>query len=70
MKSVTVGTCQVEITTKTDRNGMSVHVVEGRQYKLESVAILAALTVAKRHHQTAERLKSTATSGVRRFSLF
>ena len=70
MKSVVVGNCQVEITTKTDRNGLSVHVVDGRQYKQESVALLAALTVAKRHHQTAERLKSTATSGVRRFSLF
>ena len=70
MKSVVVGNCQVEITTKTDRNGMSVHVVDGRQYKQESVALLAALTVAKRHHQTQERIKQTATSGVRRFSLF
>ena len=70
MKSVTVGTCQVEITTKTDRNGMSVHVVDGRQYKQESVALLAALTVAKRQYQTQERIKQTATSGVRRFSLF
>ena len=69
MKSVTVGTCQVEITTKTDRNGMSVHVVDGRQYKQESVALLAALTVAKRQYQTQERIKQTATSGVRRFSL-
>lgn len=70
MKSVTVGTCQVEITTKTDRNGMSVHVVDGRQYKQESVALLAALTVAKRQYQTQERIKQTATSGMRRFSLF
>lgn len=70
MKSVTVGTCQVEITTKTDRNGISVHVVDGRQYKQESVALLAALTVAKRQYQTQERIKQTATSGVRRFSLF
>lgn len=70
MKSVTVGTCQVEITTKTDRNGMSVHIVDGRQYKQESVALLAALTVAKRQYQTQERIKQTATSGVRRFSLF
>ena len=70
MKSVTVGTCQVEITTKTDRNGMSVHVVDGRQYKQESVALLAALTVAKRQYQTQERIKQTATSGVHRFSLF
>ena len=70
MKSVTVGTCQVEITTKTDRSGMSVHVVDGRQYKQESVALLAALTVAKRQYQTQERIKQTATSGVRRFSLF
>ena len=50
-------------------NGRLVWIVEGRQYRLESVALLAALTVAKRHHQTAERIKSTATSGVRRFSL-
>lgn len=70
MKSVTVGTCQVEITTKTDRNGMSVHVVDGRQYKQESVALLAALTVAKRQYQTQERIKQTATAGMRRFSLF
>ena len=66
---VIVGQSQVEITQKTDRNGLNTYVVEGRQYRLESVALLAALTVAKRHHQTAERLKSTATSGVHRFSL-
>lgn len=66
---VIVGQSQVEITQKA-MNGRLVWIVEGRQYKLESVALLAALTVAKRHHQTAERIKSTATSGVRRFSLF
>ena len=65
---VVVGDSHVEIFQKA-MNGRLVWVVEGRQYKLESVAILAALTVAKRHHQTAERIKSTATSGVRRFSL-
>lgn len=65
---VVVGGCQVEIKPKP-KNGRMVWVVEGREYKVESVAILAALTVAKRHHQTAERIKSTATSGVRRFSL-
>ena len=66
---VIVGQSQVEITQKTDRNGLNTYIVEGRQYRLESVALLAALTVAKRHHQTAERIKSTATAGARRFSL-
>ena len=66
---VIVGQSQVEITQKA-MNGRLIWIVEGRQYKLESVAILAALTVAKRHHQTAERLRETATSGMRRFSLF
>ena len=66
---VVVGDSHVEIIQKA-MNGRLVWIVEGRQYKLESVAILAALTVAKRHHQTAERLRETATSGVRRFSLF
>ena len=66
---VVVGDSHVEVRPKP-KNGRMVWVVEGRQYKLESVALLAALTVAKRHHQTAERIKSTATSGVRRFSLF
>ena len=65
---VVVGNSHVEIIQKA-MNGQLVWVVEGRQYKLESVAILAALTVAKRHHQTAERIKSTATAGARRFSL-
>lgn len=65
---VIVGQSQVEITQKA-MNGRLIWIVEGRQYRLESVAILAALTVAKRHHQTAERLKSTATAGMRRFSL-
>ena len=65
---VVVGDSHVEILQKA-MNGRLVWIVEGRQYKLESVAILAALTVAKRHHQTAERIKSTATSGMRRFSL-
>lgn len=65
---VVVGDSQVEVKPKP-KNGRMVWVVEGREYKLESVAILAALTVAKRHHQTAERIKSTATAGMHRFSL-
>ena len=66
---VVVGNSQVEITQKTDRNGLNIYIVEGRQYRLESVALLAALTVAKRQYQTQERIKQTATAGVRRFSL-
>ncbi len=65
---VVVGDSHVEILQKAV-SGRLIWVVEGRQYKLESVAILAALTLAKRQHQTAQRLKETATSGVRRFSL-
>lgn len=65
---VVVGDSHVEILQKA-MNGRLVWVVEGRQYKLESVAILAALTVAKRHHQTQQRLHDTATAGMRRFSL-
>lgn len=65
---VVVGGCQVEIFQKAV-NGRLVWIVEGRQYKLESVAILAALTLAKRQHQTQQRLHDTATSGQRRFSL-
>ena len=65
---VVVGNSQVEIFQKAD-NGRLIWVVEGRQYRQESVAILAALTLAKRQHQTAERLRETATSGQRRFSL-
>lgn len=65
---VVVGGCQVEIFQKAV-SGRLVWIVEGRQYKLESVAILAALTLAKRQHATQQRLKETATSGQRRFSL-
>ena len=65
---VVVGESQVEIFQKAD-NGRLIWIVDGRQYKLESVAILAALTLAKRQHQTAERLRETATAGKRRFSL-
>lgn len=65
---VVVGDSHVEIIQKAV-SGRLVWIVEGRQYKLESVAILAALTLAKRQHQTAERLRETATSGKRRFSL-
>ena len=66
---VVVGDSHVEILQKA-MNGRLIWVVEGRQYKQESVALLAALTVAKRQYQTQERIKQTATSGVRRFSLF
>lgn len=65
---VVVGDSHVEIFQKAI-NGRLIWVVEGRQYRQESVAILAALTLAKRQHQTAERLKQTATAGKRRFSL-
>mgnify|MGYP006055250991 FL=1 len=66
---VVVGDSQVEIHQKMRDNFMPIWIVDGRQYKVESVAILAALTLAKRQHQTAERLRETATSGKRRFSL-
>ena len=65
---VVVGDSQVEILCKP-MNGRMIWVVEGKQYRVESVAILAALTLAKRHHQQQIRLKETATAGVRRFSL-
>ncbi len=65
---VVVGDSHVEILQKAV-SGRLIWVVEGRQYKLESVAILAALTLAKRQHQTQQRLHDTATSGKRRFSL-
>ncbi len=65
---VVVGDSHVEIFQKAV-SGRLIWVVEGRQYKLESVAILAALTLAKRQHQTQQRLHDTATSGKRRFSL-
>ena len=65
---VVVGDSHVEIFQKAV-SGRLVWIVEGRQYKLESVAILAALTLAKRQHATQQRLHDTATSGKRRFSL-
>jgi hypothetical protein len=65
---VVVGQSQIEIDCKP-MNGRLIWVVEGKQYRQESVAILAAYTLAKRHHMQAQRLKETATAGLRRFSL-